>query len=517
MKGKRNWKVRFVALLNKLLLFFRWITNERELLNYKMQSWYTPKRVAFFTALAVCLILIVMLFIPPYLGVADDGSLYGVMNRAGLTHEEKNPYNNYFVKKYMVGSISSKGSYLENSQNLFINIAKFIDKTITNDLYFDVRFLALIYGILYIPAVYLIVKHACMRMLYFSEAILVAIAALFIFADISYLTYFNSLYPEALWAICLFYVTGWICNFTKNSGSFLSLIMFGIFGVILCTSRQQCGIIGFLLAGFCLKAAFLNKNFIWKGCCILITIVLSVAGVVSLFTLESDFSISSKHHAMTRGVLFQASNPEKALNEFGIDSSYAVLAKTSAYDPYPFVIAGSRQLYDGFYNKYTYFDIALYYFKHPVAFIKMMDIAVKGTINLRRSFCSNYEKSAGMPAMAQSIFWSGWSFFKEKYMPKTIGFLIVLLALAFAFYSRKKRLNSGSNDEKIKQHMLDMILLIAGIGISQAIISIIMSGDAEITQHAFLLGAGIDIIFYFIMVEAIRDLSIFQDGRDAVK
>jgi len=517
MQDNKKVKSWFVIVLSKLSLIFLRILNKRKSLNQKMRDRYTPHKVGIYSVIAVCIIWIMMLFIPPYLGVADDGSLKKVMDRVGLSYIEEDPeaiYNNYFIKEYLVESNLSTVKSLENSQDLIIKGAIFIDRIFTGDQYFDIRFLALLYGIFFIPAIYLLVKLACLRVSNFSEVILIGILGVFIFADISYTTYFNSLYPEALWIICLLYCAGAILLLQKRKGNYSSLLLLTLVGIVFSTSRQQCGVIGFILAGFCVRAIFLNKSITWRIYCISMAFLLSITGMVSLYSLKSDFTLSSKYHSMTRGVLFQAVNPEKALKDFGIESSYSILANTSAYDYYPLVSAWSDQLYEGFYDRYTPYDIAFYYIKHPGSFIHMMDITVKGTSNLRRSFCGNYEKKVGMPKMSNSLFWSGWSIFKERSLPKTIGYLLILFVLSFVFYVKRFRLNTFSNDNKNTQLMIDMILVIVGISISQATITIIMSGDAELIQHAFVFGAGMDIISYFIITEIIGKLNILQDKEE---
>jgi len=516
MQDKGKEKSKLVRTLSKVSAIFRGIVGKRRKLNQKMQGWYTPRRIGIYSVIAVCIIWILLLFLPPYLGVADDGSLYKVMDRIGISYmveDSEYIYNNYFIKEYLIESSPSIVTRVENSQDLFIKGAIFIDGLFTRDQYFDIRFLAFIYGILFMPSIYVIIKQACMRVSNFSEAIVIGILGVFIFGDISYLTYFSSLYPEAVWIICLMYCCGAIFKLQKRKGSFFSMLLFTLIGVVFSTSRQQCGIIGFLLAGFCIRAVFLNKNIPWRIYCVCMAFILSLTGMASLYTLESDFNVVSEYHSMTRGVLFQAADPEKALKEFGINSSYSVLANTSAYDYYPVVSNLSEQLYEGFYDKYTPYDIALFYVKHPGAFINMMDLAVKGTSNLRRSFCGNYEKNYGMPKMAQSIFWSGWSIFKERSLPKTIGYLVVLLICGFAFFGKRLRKNRLIKENENTPLMMEAILIIAGIGISQAAISIIMSGDAEFSQHAFLFGASMDLIVYFIMAELLGRLNILQEGE----
>ncbi len=514
MQNQKKKGNKLVFILKKLHQLWRWCSSKRDKLNHLMHKKYTSGRVAFAASLAITLLWIIMLFVPPYLGVADDGSLYKVMDRAGLSYIEGDAddiYNNYYVREYLIHDDITVKEKAGNSQDLFVRAAVFIDQMITGDQTFDLRFLALLYGIFYIPAIFLIVNNACKKVSNFSEAAFIGILGVFIFGDISYITYFSSFYPEALWIVCLASCIGWICNLESKKGGYINLIALLIYGIIFTTTRQQCAVIGFILAGFFIRVAFINKKFWWKTSCVLFSFIMSMTGVFSVGILESDFSLTSKYHTMTRGVLFQASNPEKALEEFGIDPSYSIMSKTSAYNYYPFILPDDPKLKEEFYNQYDTADIIIYYIKHPVSFLRMLDLSVKNETNLHRDYCGNYEKNHGMPKMAKGIFWSGWNYFKVRSAPQTIAYPIILLILSYLI-SISKRKEKRTEIEKGSYNLTNLTFILLAIGISQAAITIVMSGDAEFTQHAFLLGSSMDMIVYFIVAEALSKLKIFEDG-----
>ncbi len=458
----------------------------------------------------------IMLFVPPYLGVADDGSLSKVMNSSGVYYIEDKPeeiYNNYFVKTYT--TVSKYNNVKEDdmsSQVILVKMAVAVDNFFTPDNYFDIRFLSLIYGLFFIPAIWLLIVQAASRVLYFSEGIIVGIVGVVIFADVSYLTYFSSFYSEALWYITLLYCVGLGLSLCRKKFRMFKLLLFTMFGVILTTSKWQCAVIGLLLAGFCVKKIFLDQKVIWKVTCILMAFVLSIATFLSYFTIEDDFTITSKYHAMTRGVLFQSKNPEETLKEFNIDPSYSILADTSSYNNYPLIHTDNSLLKEEFLNTYTTADIGFYYLKHPISMIGMLDLSVKSAFNIRRDYCGNYEKSTGMKEKAKSLFWSSFSSFKVRSAPRTIGYLVILMIACFMLYGERRKLGVRKDDSK--EVYLDMMILVLCVGLSQGIITILRSGDTEMIQHGFILGAAIDIITYFAFAEILHKLNIIEVGED---
>ena len=58
---------------------------------------------------------------------------------------------------------SDAGTDYFNSQVALVRIAVFLDNLFTGDKIFDIRFLALLYGFFYVPALYLLIKKACNR------------------------------------------------------------------------------------------------------------------------------------------------------------------------------------------------------------------------------------------------------------------------------------------------------------------------------------------------------------------
>lgn len=512
--GQKNDESKIINHINKSIIFLKKVRQIRNYINRRMEGKYSASLIALVATALSGLIMVMILFLPNYLGVADDGSISRVMNSAGIYYtqtEISDIYNNYFVKTYsnVLSGYHIKDSWM-NSQVLIVKAAVFLDNLITGDKFFDIRFLALIYGILYIPAIYLLIKQACMRVKEFSEGFVIGFVGVLIFADVGYITYFNSFYPEALWFICLMYCIAAMLSFQELRNGyrdFGALLVIIIAGSILTSSRSQTAMIAIILAVFCLKLLFIRNNWMWGLLCVISAFFLSFMAVFCMINMESDFDMTSKFHAMTRGVLFEANDPQASLSEFGIDSSYEMLADASSYDYLPIVKATDPILQDEFLNKYTQFDIAFYYIRHPGAFIGMLDVAIKSCFDIRREYCGNYEQSVGFPKRAKSFFWGAWSNFKSNTLPKTIGYFIFLIGVVI--FQFKKGYSIRLYEERRSTIFLDTMMVIIFICLSQAAITIVNSGDAEMIRHCFLISFGIDIITYFAFAEIVHRIRIF--------
>ena len=486
----------------------------RKILNSKAEADIQKNRLCLSACAAVLILIVIMLFIPPYLGVADDGSVTSVMRGAGLDFRQDDSSGEgadyrYFTRTYVYKkSVSSSIT----AQTLFIRAAQELDDLFTNDGLFDLRFLAAIYTAAFLPAFYLLVRSAVGRVIYFSEAAVIAAAAVFIFADAGCITYFSSFYPEALIYIGMLYCVGAAMNLQKESKfETVYLSVFTAAGCVLCFVKRMCFLAGIILALFCLFQIRRSGSRKWRGPVVLSYVILMAAAFGSFFLLEDDFSGEDKLHSMTRGVLLQADNPEKALEEFGIDPSFSILADASAYDVFPVTEGENQVLEEAFYSRYDSADIALYYIRHPSALAAMTDMAVKACVDMRRDYCGNYEKEAGMSEGARSIFWSGYSAYKNRSAPKTSGYLLVLV-IAFTAMSFQKKKGHMSKSRRNSVYLQTM-LMVTAIGLTEIWYVIWRSGDAAVIRYGAFMGIGLDLLLFYVAVEILDKLNILEKNK----
>ena len=158
--------------------------------NKRMSKIYSPSVAAFTGSAIVLLIAVFLLFIPPYVGVADDGSLSTIMESVGLNYRHQDldqTVGSYYIRIFLHGP-QTDGQL--STHRMFIRFAMFLDDLFTGDNLFDVRFLALVYLIAYIPAVWLLLRRLIKRVRNAAEATFLVVIAAFILGDGTTLSYF---------------------------------------------------------------------------------------------------------------------------------------------------------------------------------------------------------------------------------------------------------------------------------------------------------------------------------------
>lgn len=492
---------------------------KRQRFNQWMARRYTPTLLALLGTAACLAVAVFALFIGPYLGMANDDIGNRKMAEYGLTYQEadlgEDPAqflsNEYFTRVY---GTTHNAQPIHSAQNLFVRAAMALDSLFTSDALFDVRFLALVYLVLYLPGVYLVLKAGLERVSFFSEAVVVTVLGVLIFADISYLVFFNSLYSDALILICLLYIAGAsMALHLQKPGQTALQVLLAAAGMVLCLLEKR-----FFLSGIFVAVLLVTQIRITKGSGRIVAgglaIVLMGTAVFSLYWSGQEFDDISKLHSVTRGVLLQSQNPDRTLEELGIDTSYSLLTDQSLYDSYPVTEISNPVLQQGFLDRYDALKVAAYYGRHPGSLVMMLNNAVGSALRLRRDYCGNYERSAGMPARGKSVFFSAWSMFKERSLPSTIGYLAVLI-IAFAAMSGRKVFNRRAVQRWDYVYFVTM-LAITAIGVADITAVICLSGDAQLVQCSMTFGVVLDLLFYYVIAEILHKLNILE-GRNEKK
>ena len=456
-------------------------------------------------ALLTGILLLIMLFLSP-VGMADNGDFYRIMVGNGLYKLDRydaDQYFSYFRKDFgMYQYYNEFASGFQSGQTPLIRLAIGLDKLFTGqDNLFDIRFQALILSVYLIAAVYLLTMYATLRAKGYW-AYLIALLAVLLFADIGYVAYFNSFYAEGLAFVSFLAAVASALLLSAGWGKkTLLMISLTVNSLILTCSKQQFAPLGVLFGVLCLFLNTPQRDFTRKtslkwlkrGC----SAALVTAGVLVYVLIPQEFVEINAYHAMTRGILMTSENPEKALEDFDINSQYALLDQTIYYERNPVIDVQDPMLKEDFYAKYGFVSIAKYYAMHPGQLIAMLDEAAKSANSIRPESIGNYEKSAGKEPGAQSNFFSLYSTAKKALLPKTIGFILLFFAamLAVSYKDRQRML------------ILGFVLV---MGLSQIAVSIIGAGDADLAKHMFLYNVAFDVSAFVLVSAAMTRFSVLR-------
>lgn len=465
-----------------------------------------PQFVCIFT---LFLLMLLWLFIFPH-GLADNGDFFRIIHNLGLSHlggTDTDNYFNYFTDKYWLTSyfIDNKVSFL-STQTIVIIISSGINCIFNHNNIYDIRFLALIYGIIYLVASFIILKFIVLavKTIFKNEnsificviSWLFPILFIFIFGDFSYLLYFNSFFGEPLsFTMLLMLVALTIKILVSKKPNILLLILYFVTMVMFIGAKQQNAPIGLLFVLFGLRLMTLFKNKSWRIAVILGCIVIAVSSIVTYVAITGDIRYINQYNSLTTGFMRYSASAEN-LKAIGLDPQLDILKNSTVYDRYPVIITDSPIMYKEMYNQISINKIALYYVKNPGLLMRQFQSALSSSFIIKAGMVGNYLKSYGKPPLAKTYFFSVYSTIKELVLSYSTGFVIFIfcifsLALGYVYYQFFKT--------RYKRGLLaiEFILLIALMGIMQLLITIVGSGDADLAKHLFLFNVDFDLLFLF--------------------
>lgn len=502
---------RVVLWLSRMTTSFR---QKRASINRRMHERYNPAHLALIACGIALILIVVMLFVPPYLGYSNDGRFEPVMRSVGLAYPDENhvTYNEYYQRTYRIEGGGTGDMHYAPALVLLTRVAVALDTLLTRDDLFDLRFLAVLYAGMFLFSLYVMLLQAQRRVNSFLECVAVVVFGLLVFADVAYVTFFSSLYPEPLLAIAMMLAVGTAMSFENPRREYLKLALLLLASVTLCFSEEFCGVAALFFVVFIMKLFTLRRDVTWRVSCAACALITAFCAIFSFGYLYDDASRTVKYHAMTRGVLAQADNPESALAEFGIAPSYAVLADTSSYHPYPFVLPENGVVDEGFLDQYEVADIAGYYLRHPGSLVTMINLVVEESFDVRPVFSGNYEEEAGRPPGAKSLFFSLWSSFKMRSAPHTGAFLLALVVAAIVLF--RKTLMSLLREKVSRESIpLDMAVIVFSTGIVVAALAVVTRGDTDLRRFSSFLAVIVDLLIFFVFSELLHKLNIIGGDK----
>lgn len=150
--------------------------------------------------LMVAVFLVCELMFKPIIGVADNGDFARIMSTTGLSYKTMDyneRYFNFVNREFIMTLPFQKGVGYFSTEVILVFIAKIVSRIVLfNRGIFDIRFLGFLYCCLFLLSIYLLIKYN-KRPIPIINIISIILTVL-VFTDLGYISYFNSLYGEAL-------------------------------------------------------------------------------------------------------------------------------------------------------------------------------------------------------------------------------------------------------------------------------------------------------------------------------
>jgi hypothetical protein len=386
-----------------------------------------PKlRWAVLTAAAA--ILAYQLFVPPIVGLADQGDYYRTIGRFGYGPEDKSePRVIAYVPRKFVPDPSFRVRSLEHveSEYIFVGAAMLLNKVVSKDGKLDILVIGLVHALAFL--------FAFSRLLTVTGGLrwtpLIWVAALFILTDVGYVAYWNSFYSEP--ASCIFLLLLLADSIAiARSGQLapIELARWTLWVILFVGAKSQNFPFALLLAPLALRFGFWSKFRSARYVAIAGASLIVITAIFNFATAPRALTMANTYNVLFMAILPESKTPAADLAWFHLDPQLERYSGTGAWTPETaFGELFRRGILD---HEVTPAAVARFWLLHPIRIWRRAKAVLPIAFSLRPEWCGNFDRSAGYYPGARSSAFSLWSQFHERVLIRFGKFLIVLLLLS---------------------------------------------------------------------------------------
>lgn len=424
------------------------------------------KRIREVVPAAACsAILLWQLFLPGFIGLANNRDFAKVMGRLCIGRPDVlSSYYAYFHPGYDRAQRYCWDSHIPASELAPARAASWIEQRFGDPAHFDIRWLGAVHAILFLIAWWILLR--ALRPLSATAWWIAMAAALWIFLDVSYISYFNTFYTDAtaiLGAMLMLSSALWMA--AEKPGT-LPTICFFSGALLFLTSKAQHAATVPLLVGFLIAARWRRGRALTAICAIA---MLAGAAWVILLTPDS-YKAQPRFTLVFSKILPSSPAPARDVLALGLSESDLPLIGQHAFLPYS--PAFDPAWLDAFSRRCTYQKVLLFWLRHPVRALTAIRADLDNEAWRRRPVdFSNYQPEAGKPAGARTDRFGSWSALNER-ISRAVPMLVVAWYAFILFFAAR-----GSG--------LRVALLAALLGATEFLIATL--ADARETDRHLLL------------------------------
>jgi hypothetical protein len=353
-------------------------------------------------------ILCFQLFVPPFVGLADNGDYERVMGYAGFQHTTRAYDERYFSflrpEYAIVAPGWFRGGY-HSSETLLAFAARFLHEEFSERPRFDIRLLAAIHAVLLLLAIGLLVR-ACRNLAVPTQVVVAALLVL-VFTDVGFVAPFNSFYSQTS-SLLFLLLTAAVAAEAVARGRLSGAWVLAYFGcaLLFVGSKPQERLAAPLLALFGMRLAGVGFAGAWRRAATWLGVGLCAFSV--WYARHTPYTL---REAMIFQIVFDdllAHSPAPAVDadELGLDPDWVRYTGSNPFAPdSPLLEADFRM---ALLHRVGYRRILGFYLRHPRRLVGRVERASRQVWSLRPSL-GNFVRSAEHPEPALATRFSAWS------------------------------------------------------------------------------------------------------------
>ncbi len=441
-------------------------------------------------SIALCAALIVgsQLFVPPRIGLADNGDFSKVMRPAGfraLPGSYPDLYWNYFNARYRMVWPPTVKRRLESSELLFVVAARGIALAAGRRGLFDIGFLGAIHLAVLLLALASLV--AAVRPLGGRVRSVAAFLLLLFFTDVSYTCAFQSFYMQTASLLFLLTTVAAVAAILARPGRHPLLFAgYGISASLFAASKTQEAVGGIVLALLSLSLA--RASFRRRAFAAGLAMAAAIAAVsIWRYSAEPSDRRVSLYQIVFTEILPHSPDPGGDLLGLGSTPDLARCAGTNAY--WASTCLGNPEIGREFFSRVTFLSVLRLYAAHPSRAASLIRRGARELFAAPADL-GQFEKSAGRGPKAHARAWVWWSGARERAtrgvrLPAVLLLFGATLAVAGATYRR-----APPAGRRFREALLALALVAA----ADFLVCVLANAHIELARHLYAVNACTDMM-----------------------
>lgn len=377
--------------------------------------------------LVVCAgILAWKLFLPGFIGMADNSDFGKVAGPLCLASAEPET-ENFFHPLYWRGKQNCYYPHVPSSEVSLAWLASTLEQTVGDRTRFDIRWLGAIHSLVFLAFYYLVLT--LLRPLSGIARFTLSLLALWIFADIGLLAYFNSFYsdvPAALGGLATALLAVHLLAAKRLAPG--ALLLFGLAALLLITSKAQHGVFGPIPAGLAFLFGWRASDKRTRTTGHLVGVALLTATAWILVGTPGSYKAQARFNLIFFKIARDSASPAGDLAELGLgagDARYIGLHSFMRGSPME-----NPAWVDSFRVRSTYGRVLKFYLRHPSRALAILRADLEDQTWQRRVLgLSNFQRQSGRPEGASTTSLGSWSALRSWASRAWPAHIVVWLAL----------------------------------------------------------------------------------------
>jgi hypothetical protein len=445
------------------------------------------KRNAFeiVTLLAAAIIISYRLFVPPLVGIADNGD-FSRFFTAGLDHisiSREDRYFAFFNSKYRIADARRPGRYLSSTE-IPIRIAREASVALIDDNIFDIRLVGVLYLLLLLVGMYLVLLAT--RPLGVVTRVIAACFLLLVLTDACYVSSFNSFYSEPTAFVFFIAAAGSALLAIVDKPSIWLLLTYYAASAGLVTCKPMYAPFALLFATLGVYISRGSRQTLRLG--VALAVLLCVTAVVYYSRAPQWLRTNVAFVGIFTDLLPNSPSPAQDLAALGLPAEWDRLIGTTPFD------AGSpatrTDFQEEFLGRVGALTLSRFYLLRPARLYSLVTRCSRRI--LTQTPLGYYEKQSGRAAFSQPS--SAWYRIRGYLFPKSVWTVLALFVLggATAIAGMIRARSKTSRD------IFGLYAFVLATAAAQFFVPILSLGEVDLSRYLILFNLIFDVSVFVV-------------------